>query len=99
MFSFYTFLADISSFINIDCNFFVIRLKMLISFSNDVDIQLILKSKNSFGKYHPVFPIKHFFGTPCTFYTKYNDAIKPSFNEKYILLHFTRLLDKVDFNR
>ena len=29
---------------------------MLISFLNDVDIQLILEFKNSFGKYHPVFP-------------------------------------------
>ena len=29
---------------------------MLISFLNDVDIQLILDFKNSFGKYHPVFP-------------------------------------------
>ena len=28
---------------------------MLISFLNDVDIQLILEF-NSFGKYHPVFP-------------------------------------------
>ena len=34
---------------------FSILLRMLISFLNDVDIQLILEFKNSFGKYHPVF--------------------------------------------
>ena len=39
-----------------DRNFFAIRLRMLISVLNNVDIQLILELKNSFGKYHPVFP-------------------------------------------
>ena len=50
--------AAISSFGNIDGTvfFFSIRLKMLISFLNDGDIQLILEFKKSFGKYYPVFP-------------------------------------------
>ena len=35
-----------------------------------VDIQLILEFKNSFGKYHPVFPKnpeREFSGTPCLY--------------------------------
>ena len=45
------------------CNFFAIWLRMLILFSNDVDIQLILEFEISFGKNCPVFPKnpKHFF--------------------------------------
>ena len=45
-------------FLNIDevCNFFAIRLIMLVSFLNDVDIQLIVEFKDSFKKYHSVFP-------------------------------------------
>ena len=45
------------------CNFFAIWLRMLILFLNDVDIQLILEFKNSFGKICPFFPKnpKHFF--------------------------------------
>ena len=35
-------------------NFFGLWLRMLISFLNDVNIQLILKFKHSFGKYHSV---------------------------------------------
>ena len=38
------------------CHFFAIWLRMLISFLNDVGRQLILKFKNSFGKYHSVCP-------------------------------------------
>ena len=49
------------------CNFFAIRLRMLISFLNDVDIKLISELKNSLGKYHPVFHKNPFFGTPWTF--------------------------------
>ena len=36
--------------------FFPLWLKMLISFLNDVDIQLTLEFKNIFGKYHLVCP-------------------------------------------
>ena len=36
--------------------FFAIRLRMLISFLNDVDMQLILEFKNIFGKCQPVCP-------------------------------------------
>jgi hypothetical protein len=38
------------------CNFFAIWLRMLISFLNDLDIQLILESKLSFEKNYPVCP-------------------------------------------
>ena len=38
------------------CNFFAIWLRIIFSFLNDVDIQLILEYKISFGKYHPVCP-------------------------------------------
>ena len=47
---------------------FARRLRMLISFRDDMDIQLILELKNSFKKYHPVFPTKNFrdfFETLC----------------------------------
>ena len=43
---------------------------MLISFLNDVDIQLIVEFKKSFGEYHPVCPKnpeRAVFGTPCIF--------------------------------
>ena len=38
------------------CNFFAIWLRMLISFLNEVDKQLILEFKYWFRKYHLVFP-------------------------------------------
>ena len=37
------------------CNFFVLRLRMLILFLNDVDIQLILEFKEQFWKKSPSF--------------------------------------------
>ena len=36
--------------------FFAICLRMLISFLNDVDIQLISEIKKNSGKYHPACP-------------------------------------------
>ena len=52
---FYTLLAGKSSFSNIDLSitFLLYDLESYF-FLNDVDIQLILEFKNSFGKYHPV---------------------------------------------
>ena len=44
-------------------------------FSNDVDIQLFLEFKYSFGKYHPVFPkiLKRFLGhAVCIPYIRYD---------------------------
>ena len=53
------------------CNFFPIWLRSLISFLNDVDIQLILEFKNRIGKYHPVCPNVFFYWTSCIGGTAY----------------------------
>ena len=54
---FYTSLAAKSSFANIDRPVtFLLYVRMLITFLNDVDIQLILEFKNCFGKCDPVCP-------------------------------------------
>ena len=50
---FYTSLADISNFANIDEPVTFCPMNL---FLNDVDIQLILEFNNSFGKYHPLNP-------------------------------------------
>ena len=53
---------------------------MLISCLNDVDIQLILEFKNSFGKYHQVYPI-----TP-------KKIIKDLVKKRFVLFQFCQLI-------
>ena len=55
---FYTSLAAISSFANIDgpVAFLLYNLKFYLKKKMDNDIQLILEFKISFGKYHPLCP-------------------------------------------
>ena len=59
------------------CNLFTIWLRMLTSFLNAVDKQLILKFINSFLKFCPVFP-----KIPKVFFVS---LFKKSFNEQIVL--------------